>query len=108
MLKEGVIGPIRQVVIRFGIPPFPEGTVNIRYSKNLGRRALLDNGAYTLKVASYLLGEKLQVFAAMSEINRNGKDGIGEDVDITGAIMLQTEGGIPIQTAYGFSHSCDS
>lgn len=104
LLKEGVIGPLRQVVIRFGIPPFPEGKMNIRYHKELGGGALLDNGAYTIKAANYLLGEGLTVLAAMSDINRQDKDGVGDDVDLTGSIMLRTKDGVPVQTAYGFSH----
>ncbi len=104
LLREGTIGPLRQVVVRFGIPPFPEGSVNIRYSKELGGGALLDNGAYTLKAASYLLGENLTVLAAMNDVNRPDKDGVGDNVDITGSIMLRTADGVPVQTAYGFSH----
>ena len=104
LLREGAIGPLRQVVVRFGIPPFPEGSANIRYSKELGGGALLDNGAYTLKAASYLLGEDLTVLAAMNDINRTEKDGVGDDVDLTGSIMLRTADGVPVQTAYGFSH----
>lgn len=104
LLKDGVIGPLRQVVIRFGIPPFPEGAANIRYYKELGGGALLDSGAYTLKAASYLLGEDLTVLAAMSDVNRPNKDGVGDDVDLTGSVMLRTADGVPVQTAYGFSH----
>lgn len=104
LLCEGAIGPLRQVVVRFGIPPFPEGAVNIRYSKDLGGGALLDNGAYTLKAASYLLEEDLTVLAAMNDANRSDKDGVGDDVDLTGSIMLRTNDGVPVQTAYGFSH----
>ena len=104
LLQEGTIGPLRQVLIRFGIPPFPEGVANIRYSKELGGGALLDNGAYTLKAASYLLGSELTVLAAMNDINRPDKDGVGDDVDITGSMMLRAVGGVPVQTAYGFSH----
>ena len=104
LLKEQTIGALRQVVVRFGIPPFPEGATNIRYSRVLGGGALLDNGAYTLKAASYLLGNDLTVLEAMCDINRSDKDGVGDDVDLTGAIMLRTAGGIPVQTAYGFSH----
>lgn len=104
LLREGAIGPLRQVVVRFGIPPFPEGANNIRYSKELGGGALLDNGAYTLKAASYLLGDDLTVLAAMNDINRSVRDGVGDDVDLTGSIMLRTKDGVPVQTAYGFSH----
>lgn len=104
LLQEGAVGPLRQVLIRFGIPPFPEGSSNIRYSKELGGGALLDNGAYTLKAASYLLGNDLTVLAAMNDINRFDKNGIGDDVDLTGSIMLRTADGVSVQTAYGFSH----
>lgn len=104
LLQDGAVGPLRQVVVRFGIPPFPEKGANIRYYKELGGGALLDNGAYTLKVASYLLGSDLKVLAAMCDINRPDKDGVGDDVDLTGSIMLRTADGIPVQTAYGFSH----
>ncbi len=104
LLQGGTIGPLRQVVIRFGIPPFPEGAANIRYSKELGGGALLDNGAYTLKAASYFLGTDLKVLAAMNDVNRPDKDGVGDDVDLTGSIMLRTADGVPVQTAYGFSH----
>lgn len=104
LLQEGMVGPLRQVIIRFGIPPFPEGSANIRYSKELGGGALLDNGAYTLKAASYLLGNDLKVLAAMNDINRPDKDGVGDNVDLTGSIMLRTADGVPVQTAYGFSH----
>ena len=104
LLQEGAIGPLRQVLIRFGIPPFPEGSANIRYSKELGGGALLDNGAYTLKAASYLMGGDLKVLAAISDIDRADKDGVGDDVDLTGAIMLRTADGVSVQTAYGFSH----
>ena len=104
LLEDGVIGPVRQVSIRFGIPPFPEGAVNIRYSKELGGGALLDNGAYTLKAAHYLLGKDLTVLAAMSDIDRPNKDGVGDDVDLSGSIMLRAQDGISIQAAYGFIH----
>lgn len=104
LLRERAIGPLRQVVVRFGIPPFPEGLANIRYSKELGGGALLDNGAYTLKAASYLLGDDLTLLAAMDDAKRLDKDGVGDDVDITGSIMLRTADGVPVQTAYGFSH----
>ncbi len=104
LLSDCAIGHLRQVVVRFGIPPFPEGTANIRYSKELGGGALLDNGAYTLKAASYLLGHDLTVLAAMSDVNRPDKDGVGDDVDLTGSIMLRTTDGVSVQTAYGFSH----
>jgi len=100
LLKDGVIGPLRQVVVRFGIPPFPDGVKNIRYSSELGGGALLDNGAYTVKAATYLLGQDIKVIAA---VKGGETDALG-GVDLTGAIMMQARNGVPIQTAYGFDH----
>ncbi len=100
LLAEDAIGPIRQVLVRFGIPPFPEGASNIRYSRELGGGALLDNGAYTVKAATYLLGADLAVLAAL----RGGETAELGNVDLTGSIMMRTASGIPIQTAYGFDH----
>lgn len=94
------IGEIRRVSVCFGIPPFPEGAKNIRYSKELGGGALLDNGAYTTKCATYLLGKKnVRVLAAMA----GGFTPELGDVDLTGSIMMSV-GSVPIQTSYGFDH----
>lgn len=100
LLKDGTIGPLRQMTVRFGIPPFPEGVKNIRYSSELGGGALLDNGAYTVKAATYLLGPDVKVLAA---VKGGESDALG-CVDLTGAIMMQAGNGVPIQTAYGFDH----
>ena len=100
LLARKAIGEIRQMTVRFGIPPFPEGAKNIRYSKELGGGALLDNGAYTVKCTTYLFGrENVRVLAAV----HGGETSLLGNVDLTGAMML-TVGGIPVQTAYGFDH----
>lgn len=99
LLARNAIGPLRQVVVRFGIPPFPEGVSNIRYSSELGGGALLDNGAYTVKCATYLLGPEIQVLAAMC----GGHTKSLGNVDLIGSIMMRA-GSIPIHAAYGFDH----
>ena len=100
LLAEKAIGDLHHIVVRFGIPPFPEGDKNIRYSRALGGGALLDNGAYTLKCASYLLGSgNLHVVGAMC----GGAVPELGSVDITGAIMLRS-GDIAVHAAYGFDH----
>ena len=99
LLAKNVIGPLRQIVVRFGIPPFPDGAGNIRYSAELGGGALLDNGAYTVKCTTYLLGSNVKVLAALA----GGADPALGNVDLTGAMMLSANG-IPVQTAYGFDH----
>lgn len=101
LLAEKTIGDIRQCVVRFGIPPFPDGSQNIRYSRALGGGALLDNGAYTIKAATYLFGCDARVLAALWDQPASNDDG---DVDLTGVFLLQA-GGVPVHTAYGFDHS---
>ena len=100
LLAEKTIGSVRQLVVRFGIPPFPEGSANIRYSRDLGGGALLDNGAYTVKASTYLLGQDISILAA----THGGETPALGNVDLSGAIMMQTSDGVPIQTAYGFDH----
>jgi len=99
LLDEGRIGTLRQCVVRFGVPPFPEGARNIRYSKELGGGALLDNGAYVLKAATYLLGDDVEVLSAVA----GGRSPALGDVDTTGAVMLSARG-ISVHVAYGFDH----
>ena len=99
LLAKHAIGDLRQVVVRFGIPPFPDGAKNIRYSAELGGGALLDNGAYTVKCATYLLGHDVRVLAAME----GGADPALGNVPLTGSIMMSA-GGVPVQAAYGFDH----
>ena len=100
LLAAGAVGEIRQMVVRFGIPPFPEGVKNIRYSRELGGGALLDNGAYTIKCATYFLGRNDARMLAAVEGGQTPSLG---NVDLTGAMMLMV-GGVPVQTAYGFDH----
>lgn len=100
LLAENRIGRLRNLFIRFGIPPFPEGAKNIRYSRDLGGGALLDNGAYTIKATTYLLdGLQVEVLAAMADA---GTPELG-NVDLTGSIMMAAEG-VSVQAAYGFDH----
>lgn len=99
VVREGVIGDLRSVRISFGFPPFADGT-NIRYQAALGGGALLDVGAYPLKLAPYFLGEQLSVgHASMAYDTQRG-------VDIWGGGVLQQHGSaLQCQFAYGFDHS---
>lgn len=100
LLAKNAIGPIRQMVVRFGIPPFPEGASNIRYNPSLGGGSLYDNGAYTIKCTTYLLGaDNIRMRASIL----GGWDPSLGDVDLTGSMMM-TVNGAAVQTAYGFDH----
>ncbi|BDB54714.1 NDP-hexose-3-ketoreductase [Flavobacterium ammoniigenes] len=62
VINSGEIGDIRHYRISFG---FPRRTANdFRYNKKLGGGALLDAGGYTIKYATYLLGNSAHLSAA--------------------------------------------
>ena len=96
LLENNAVGEIRGLDIKFGFPPFADGTKNIRYSKALGGGALLDSGAYTIKATTYLLGNDFQVKMAMC-----GKR-YGCEVDLDGHLWLQSPNGLVSKTSYGF------
>lgn len=63
ILDSKEIGEIRSVRAQFGFPPLPD-VENIRYKKGLGGGALLDAGAYTIKVSQILIKDDLKVSGA--------------------------------------------
>ena len=67
LVNSGEIGELRSLHISFGFPPFEDAN-NIRYSEELGGGALLDAGAYTLKIAQIFLGPYVDVLGASSFI----------------------------------------
>ena len=96
VVASGRLGALRCVRSSFGFPPFPDAD-NIRYDQALGGGALLDAGAYTLKVSQLLLGMNIEVSAA------NLKSEAGSEVDIWGGAYLQEqEGSLFAELAFGF------
>jgi NDP-hexose-3-ketoreductase len=96
MLESGVIGPLRSMRSSFGFPPFPDAQ-NIRYRKDLGGGALLDAGAYPIKVSQIILGNDLSVTAA--KLYRDAD----KDVDTWGGGFIeQTNGPLFSEIAFGF------
>jgi len=98
MVNSDKIGELRCVKSSFGFPPFPDKD-NIRYQKQLGGGALLDAGAYTLKVSQMFLGNHVFVDSASLFYD----DHIG--VDLWGsAYIKQKTGKLTSQVAFGFDH----
>ena len=96
VVASGRLGALRCVRSSFGFPPFPDAD-NIRYDQALGGGALLDAGAYTLKVSQLLMGMDLKVSAA----NLNSE--AGSEVDIWGgAYLQQKDGALFAELAFGF------
>lgn len=98
VIKNGDIGELRNVRSSFGFPPFPDKN-NIRYNEALGGGALLDAGAYPVKITQLFLGNDVSVQGASLSI-----DPIRE-VDIWGSAFLrQNNGKVSSQIAFGFDN----
>ncbi|MFT7421197.1 MAG: NDP-hexose-3-ketoreductase [Arcticibacterium sp.] len=81
LIKRKEFGELRVFNSTFCFPPFPEKN-NIRYSKELGGGALLDAGAYPIKLAQIILGTDLNVEAAKYHVDAQ------TGVDIWGGAFL--------------------
>lgn len=98
LVTDGVIGDLRSVRVAFGFPPFPDPD-NIRYSPELGGGALLDAGAYAMKIAPFFLGNDPVVVHGSMVFKPDRK------VDIWGGGVLQQRNGpLFCHFAYGFDH----
>lgn len=98
MVSNGIIGNLRYIRSSFGFPPLSD-TENIRYNKELGGGALLDAGAYPLKIAQVFLGHNIEVSAANLWFDDK------KDVDIWGgAYLRQKDGSIFAEIAFGFDN----
>jgi dTDP-3,4-didehydro-2,6-dideoxy-alpha-D-glucose 3-reductase len=98
LLTEGSIGKLRCMRSSFGFPGLPNEN-DIRYNKELGGGALLDAGAYPLKIAQIFLGFDIEVKAANLNYIPEHK------VDIWGgAYVKQKQGNLFGELAFGFDH----
>ncbi|ASB50951.1 Gfo/Idh/MocA family protein [Alkalitalea saponilacus] len=98
MVDDGVIEELRTIRSSFGFPPFPDDD-NIRYNKNLGGGALLDAGAYPLKISRIFMGSDIEVASASLKYDPE------KEVDIWGgATIKQINGDLFSQVAFGFDH----
>lgn len=98
ILNKNTIGEIRSFRSTFCFPPFPSAN-NIRYNKDLGGGALLDAGAYPIKLSQLILGNDLEVTSAVLNYDEDKK------VDIWGgAFLKQKKGNLFSQIAFGFDN----
>jgi NDP-hexose-3-ketoreductase len=98
IIADGRIGELRSMRSSFGFPPFPDNE-NIRYQKKLGGGALLDAGAYTLKISQIFLGSEIYVDSASLEFSSY------KSVDLWGSAFLkQKNGNITSQISFGFDN----
>lgn len=98
LVDSGEIGELRSIRASFGFPPFTDCD-NIRYKKELGGGALLDAGAYPLKISQIFLGDDISVKSASLDTPSD------KEVDIWGsAYIKQNNGNLSSQIAFGFDH----
>lgn len=98
LVDLGRIGELRNIRASFGFPPFSDAD-NIRYKKELGGGALLDAGAYPLKISQIFLGDEISVQSASLDTPSD------KEVDIWGsAYIKQNNGNLSSQIAFGFDH----
>jgi len=98
LVDSGKIGELRSIRSSFGFPPFSDKN-NIRYKKELGGGALLDAGAYLLKISQIFLGNDIFVdSASLFEDKQKG-------VDIWGsAYIKKNNAAISAQISFGFDN----
>lgn len=98
IIEQESIGELRCIRSFFGFPGLSSEN-DIRYQKSLGGGALLDAGAYPLKIAQIFLGYDIEVKAA--SINTT----VDKEVDIWGgAYLKQKNGSIFAEIAFGFDN----
>lgn len=95
-MTSGEIGSVHLVRSTFGFPPLPRD--NFRWDPALGGGALLDAGAYMVKVAQLLLGTGLEVRGAALQMDP------AAGVDCYGEAMLRNAQGQVAQVAFGFDY----
>ena len=96
VVDSGEIGEVRLYRISFGFPLRARN--DFRYNKSLGGGALLDAGGYTMKYASWLLGESAEVVTAQA--NYIG----GFEVEMYGSCTMVNHEGCTAQLAFGMDN----
>jgi NDP-hexose-3-ketoreductase len=97
-IQQGKLGEIKLLRSSFGFPPFVDKD-NIRYQKAIGGGALLDAGAYTIKIAQIILGSKIYIEGASLD------KPFDKEVDISGSAYIKLKNShVTAQIAFGFDH----
>ena len=96
IIESGELGDVRLYRIAYGFPF--RGENDFRYHKKVGGGALLDAGGYTIKLASYFLGDNCKIDSA--SINYIDKF----DADIYGQGVLINDKGMAAQISFGMDN----
>lgn len=96
-IASGKIGDLRLIRAAFCFPHRDE--TDFRYNSALGGGALLDCGGYTVKAATYLMGNSAKVVCS------NMVTTPGHEVDIYGSATLQDDDGLCAQLSFGMDNA---
>lgn len=97
-IENGKLGEIKLLRSSFGFPPFVDKD-NIRYQKDIGGGALLDAGAYTIKISQIILGGEIYIDSAILD------KPFDKEVDISGSAYIKLKNShVTAQIAFGFDH----
>ena len=94
-IAKGALGDVHLLRANFSFPPLKPG--NFRYDPALGGGALLDTGAYMVKVTRLFLGEELTLLGSSLRYDPS----LGVDIEGTAAFVAQS--GAVAQVAFGFN-----
>lgn len=97
-IRQGILGEVWLYRIAFGFPF--RGTQDFRYDPVLGGGATLDCGGYTLKLATYLLGNEN---VDISEKRLHCSQELG--VDMFASATLRNQAGTAAQVSFGMDNS---
>ena len=93
IIKSGQLGKIRLIRTSFGFPR--RGANDFRYNKELGGGTMMDNGGYTIKLITRLLGKSARLIS--SKLDYEEETG----VDIFGNAVFVNDEGVMAQAAFG-------
>lgn len=97
LLERDEIGELRCMRSSFGFSPFADKN-NIRYSNELGGGALLDAGAYPVKLSQMILGNNISATSAKLSYNSSNVDIWG------GAFLSSSDSALFSEIAFGFDN----
>lgn len=92
IIESGELGKVRLIRTSFGFPRRGEG--DFRYNKELGGGTMMDNGGYTIKLITKLLGNDVRLITSNLDYDDNG-------IDIFGTAQFANADGVMAQAAFG-------
>ena len=97
IVNSGQLGDIRLYRIDFGFPL--RAKTDFRFNKALGGGALLDCAGYTMRCASFFLGQTARLVSGAKN------DVKGFDVDMYGSATMRNADGVTAQLAWGMDNN---